>query len=63
MDIKTMVAFTVVKDGVEFVFSMPSHAGLGIAYDAAHDVLQKIVEHANKLAEEQKRKKDEPEAA
>lgn len=59
MDIKTLVSFNVVKDDIEFVFSMPATAGLGIAYDAAHDVLQKIANEATKLAEKNKRETED----
>ena len=60
MDVTTNVAFKVVKDDTEFVFSMPAQAGLGLAYDAAHDVMQKIADHAKELAEASKRKAEEP---
>lgn len=58
MDIKTLVSFNVIKDDIEFIFSMPATAGLGTAYDAAHEILSKIVEHAKEVADKQKRKEE-----
>lgn len=54
MNEKLVVHFSAEKDGHTFIFSMPVGCPLGLAYDAVHQVLEKITELAKKATEKAK---------
>lgn len=64
MDVKTHVHFTIDKEDRKYVFSLPAGGTLGEAYDAAYQVLERVLEMSKEAAEKAKvadpEKKDEP---
>jgi hypothetical protein len=63
MEVKTHVHFAIDKDERKYVFSLPAGGTLGEAYDAAYQVLEKILEMSKEAADKAKpSEKDQPNA-
>lgn len=63
MDLKSMIVIEVEKNERVFTFLLPVGAPFGEAYDAAFEMLSKIVDMSNEAAENMKRKENEDELA
>jgi len=61
MNEKTKAALTIsiTKNDRRYIFLMDVGSPIGEAYDAAHEILQEIIEISKKAAEEAKRAKEE----
>jgi len=55
-DLKTMVYIEVKKNDRTYVFSLPFGCPLGEAYDAAHEVLQSILDMSKQAADNAKQR-------
>ena len=60
-ELKALAALEVVTDKGTFTFTVPNGVPFGEAYDACHEILEKLIEIQGKAVEQMKRPSDSKE--